>query len=183
MGVKLPAELSDHYLVQYILGNLISQVVDCPLVKQDNIDKMSKYPFFTFKWIDPGKESTTDWLGEHRQYICTMQIDAHAESSLQAMKLAKKIYEALHTDGYRRFFKQAKIIPLNITNASDRTTLSGINYDNDFGFDCSFSVISGFVYQQADLNFEYEDLDIKSVSATDLVKLADGTVSNKSKED
>ena len=160
MAYKLPAELRDHFLVQYILGKLVNQVTGCELVKDSSVDEMDEYPFFTFRWIDPGEETTADWLGPHRQYTCSMQIDAHASSDLQAMDLAQRLYEALHERPYRRFFSQACIMPSTIGNAGNRTVLRGINYDNDYGF-------------------EVEDYTIESIRAKESVigSNSDGAIS------
>lgn len=166
---RLPAKLQDHFLVQYILGELVNQVTNCELVKDSNIDEMEDYPFFTFHWIDPGIETTGDWLGKHRQYKCTMQIDAHAASDLQAMNLAQRLYEALHEAPYRRFFSQCHILPDQIGNAGNRTALQGINYDNDYGFDCSFYVTSGYEFKEQDLDFTVSDETIESVKASESV--------------
>lgn len=164
MVARLP-KLQDHFLVQYILGKLVNQVTNCELVKDSTIDEMEDYPFFTFRWIDPGEETTGDWLGEHRQFTCTMQIDAHATSDSEAMNLAQRLYEALHEVPYRRFFKQAYIVPQTVGNSANRTTLQGINYDNDYGFDCSFYVTGGFLFEEKDLNFVPRDPVIESVKA------------------
>lgn len=179
MAYKLPAELRDHFLVQYILGKLVNQVTGCELVKDSSVDEMDEYPFFTFRWIDPGEETTADWLGPHRQYTCSMQIDAHASSDLQAMDLAQRLYEALHERPYRRFFSQACIMPSTIGNAGNRTVLRGINYDNDYGFDCTFYVTGGFTFQESDLNFEVEDYTIESIRAKESVigSNSDGAIS------
>lgn len=168
MANNLPV-LSDHFLVQYILGKLVNQVTGCELVEDASIDEMEDYPFFTFKWIDFDQEPNADWLGKHRQYICTMQIDCHSNSSVQAMNLARKLYEALHEVPYRRFFKQAYILPQTIGNTGNRTTLQGINYDQDYGFDCSFAVTGGFEFLEKDLNFNVEDYAIESIKGTSSV--------------
>lgn len=164
MASNIP-ELKDQFLVQYILGELVNKVCECEMVEQDSIEEMEDYPFVTFNWIDFDTPTTSDWLGEHKQYTCTMQIDVHATKSYESAKLAEKLFNALHEDVYRRFFKQANILPINISNTSNRTVLSGINYDQDYGFDCSFSIIGGYVYQPSDLNFEVSDSVIESVRA------------------
>lgn len=166
---RLPAKLRDHFLVQYILGKLVNQVTNCEFIKDDNADEMDDYPFFTFHWIDPGQETTGDWLGKHRQYKCTLQIDAHATSDLQAMNLAQRLYEALHKVPYRRFFSQCHILPDRIGNAGNRTVLRGINYDNDYGFDCSFYVTSGYEFQEKDLDFTVSNETIETIKAEESV--------------
>ena len=164
MADKLP-ELKDQFLVQYILGEIVNQVCNCEMIEQNSIDEMEDYPFVTINWIDPGTLTTADWLGEHKQYLCSLQIDVHATQSIEALQLSEKLFNALHEDAYRRFFKQAHILPESITNTSNRTALSGINYDQDFGFDCSFSIVSGYVYQPQDLNFDVDESVIESVEA------------------
>lgn len=186
MADKLPAELQDHFLVQYILGKLVNQVTNCELVKNSNIDEMEDYPFFTFNWIDLGKETTGDWLGQHRQFNCTMQIDAHATSDTEAMNLSQRLYEALHEVPYRRFFKQAYIVPQSVGNTANRTTLQGANYDNDYGFDCTFCVTGGFLFEEKDLNFVPQDSVIESVKADENVlgtNSEDAILANKNKEE
>ena len=185
MASNLPV-LSDHFLVQYILGKLVNQVTGCELVEDANIDEMEDYPFFTFKWIDFDQEPNADWLGKHRQYICTMQIDCHSNSSVQAMNLARKLFEALHEVPYRRFFKQAYIVPQTVGNASNRTTLQGINYDNDYGFDCTFYVTGGFLFERKDLNFTFQDQTIETVKADESVlgtNAKDAIFADKNKEE
>ncbi|WP_046814066.1 phage neck terminator protein [Lactobacillus helveticus] len=166
---KLPAKLQDHFLVQYILGKLVNQVTNCELVTDSNLDEMENYPFFTFHWIDLGEETTSDWLGQHRQFTCTMQVDAHATSDIEAINLAQRLYEALHEAPYRRFFKQAYIVPQTVSNTANRTTLQGVNYDNDYGFDCSFYVTGGFLFEEKDLNFTFQDQTIETVKADESV--------------
>ena len=185
MASNLPV-LSDHFLVQYFLGKLVNQVTGCELVEDANIDEMEDYPFFTFKWIDFCQEPNADWLGKHRQYICTMQIDCHSNSSVQAMNLARKLFEALHEVPYRRFFKQAYIVPQTVGNASNRTTLQGINYDNDYGFDCTFYVTGGFLFERKDLNFTFQDQTIETVKADESVlgtNAKDAIFADKNKEE
>lgn len=177
LQTKLP-ELRDHYLVQYILGKIVNYVCNCELVEQNNIDEMEDYPFVTFNWITLNNPTTSDWLKDHPQYVCTMQVDIHATTSIEALELAGKLYTALHESPYARAFKQAQIVPQKITNTSNRTTLSGINYDNDYGFDCSFLVNGNFTYQEEDLQFDFDETEIKSINAAGNTELTDGTVTN-----
>lgn len=166
---KLPAKLQDHFLVQYILGKLVNQVTNCELVKDTNIDEIEDYPFFTFHWIDLSTETTGDWLGKHRQYKCTMQIDSHAASDTQAMVLSQQLYEALHEVPYRRFFSQCHILPDQIGNTGNRTVFQTTNYDNDYGFDCSFYITGGYEFKEEDLDFTVSDETIESVKASESV--------------
>lgn len=174
---RLP-ELKDHYLIQFILGKLVNYICNCELVNQNNIEGMEDYPFFTFNWITLNAPTTTDWLRDHPQYVCTLQIDAHATNEVEALELATKLFNALHQSNYIRSFIQTQIVPQNITNTSNRTVLSGINYDNDFGFDCSFLVNGGNVFQERDLQFNFEDTDIESIKAASKVKVTNETVTN-----
>lgn len=160
---------SDQELVQLILGEIVNQVCKCEMVDQSNIDEMEDYPFVTFNWIDPGRETTADWLGEHTQYNCTMQVDVHATSSSQALQLAKELHDALRSNPYRRFFSQANIMPEVIGNSGNRTSLAVLNYDYDFGFDCTFTVTSGFSYKIKDLNFVVSNSTIDTVKAKENV--------------
>ena len=168
MASNLPV-LSDHFLVQYILGKLVNQVTGCELVEDANIDEMEEYPYVTFTWIEPEKETTTDWLGEQRQYVCHLQIDVHATKPLEAQELAERIFVALHEDAFRRLFKQANIVPQEITNTSNRTTMIGINYDQDYGFDCSFLVNRGQEFKEKDLDWSVDQETITSITANNLL--------------
>ena len=159
---QLP-ELKDHYLIQYILGKLVNHVCECELVSANNIDEMENYPFVTYNWITLEAPTTPDWLKDHPQYVCKLQIDVHATSEIEALQLSTKLFNALHESNYVRTFEQAQIVPQKITNTSNRTALSGINYDNDYGFDCSFLVNSNFIYKKDELNFDYEDTTISSI--------------------
>ena len=174
---KLP-ELKDHYLIQYILGKLVNYVCGCEMVSQNNIDEMEDYPFVTYNWITLETPTTPDWLKEHPQYVCTLQIDIHATSEVEALQLSTKLFNALHQSNYRRSFKQAQIVPQKITNTSNRTALLGINYDNDFGFDCSFLVNGNFTYQEKDLQFDYSDINIESVKAAGNISVTNGIVTS-----
>ena len=178
MPVNQLPELRDHYLVQYILGKIVNHVCNCELVEQNNIEEMEDYPFVTFNWITLNNPTTSDWLKDHPQYVCTMQIDVHATTSIEALELSSKLYSALHESPCIRAFKQAQIVPQKITNTSNRTALSGINYDNDYGFDCSFLVNGNFIYQEKDLQFDFSETEIKSISAAGNTRLTDGTVTN-----
>lgn len=174
---KLP-ELKDHFLIQFILGKLVNYVCRCELVERNSIEEMSEYPFVTFNWITPVAPTTSDWLKDHPQYVCTMQIDVHATTTTEAMDLSLKLFNALHESNFVRSFHQAQIVPQRITNTSNRTALSGINYDNDYGFDCSFLINSGFVFKESDLRFDYIDTTIESVKLASNIHVTQNGVAN-----
>lgn len=174
---KLP-ELKDHFLIQFILGKLVNYVCGCELVERNSIEEMSEYPFVTFNWITPAAPTTSDWLKDHPQYVCTMQIDVHATTTTEAMDLSLKLFNALHESNFARSFYQAQIVPQKITNTSNRTALSGINYDNDYGFDCSFLISSGFVFKESDLQFDYRDTTIKSVKLASNIHVTKNGITN-----
>lgn len=159
---KLP-ELKDHFLVQFILGNLVEQVCGCEFVPSQSIDEIDSYPFVSFNWITLGTDTTSDWLKGHPQYICTMQIDIHATSNEEASSLATKLYSALKERSYRELFTQAHIVPQDISNTSNRTVLMNENIDHDFGFDVTFLVTGGFVYELDELNFVTSNEVIESL--------------------
>lgn len=158
-------KMSDHYLVQYILGVIVNKAINCEFVEEANVEAMEDYPFVTFRWIDLGQETTGDWLGKHRQYECTMQIDVRSSNKRQSMELARTLYEVLHEEPYRRAFRQAYILPHTISNSSNRTTLEGINEEYDYGFDCSFYVTSGMEFEEKDLKFDFNEDLIESIKA------------------
>ena len=168
MADNLPP-LKGNFLVTYILGKLVNMICNCEMVQRENIDEMEEYPYVTFTWIEPEKETTTDWLGEQRQYVCHLQIDVHATKPLEAQELAERIFVALHEDAFRRLFKQANIVPQEITNTSNRTTMIGINYDQDYGFDCSFLVNRGQEFKEKDLDWSVDQETITSITANNLL--------------
>lgn len=170
--------LRDHYLIQYILGKVVNHACNCELVNRANIDEMENYPFFTFSWIDFINKTTTDW---RQQYTCVIQVDVHSSDPDQGLELATRLYSALQEDTYRRWFKQAEIVPVQTTSPSDRTALRGINYDNDAGFDCSF-LVNSKTFEENDLTFVYSDVDIESVANTGAIAESDLQVNAKAKK-
>lgn len=172
-------ELKNHYLIQFILGKIVNYVCNCEMVAQNQIDDMEDYPFVTFNWITLETPTTSDWLGKHQQYKCTLQVDVHASSEIEALELSNELFNALHEDRFVRSFTQAQIVPQKVTNTSNRTALSGINYDNDFGFDCSFLVNGNLVFTQDELKFDYFDTNIEKIDISKNMKLTDETVENK----
>lgn len=168
-------------LIAYILGNVVDQVCHCDLILQNTVDEMTPYPFVTFQIVSPENDSTSDWLGDNRQFTVDLQVDAHAGDFYTANKLAMRLYEALHDDGYRRFFKQASIVPQSTTSTSNRTTLEGVNYDNDVGFYCSFLVNGVRDYAAEDLSFKYESFNIKTADAG-IAEVTNDTVTSKERK-
>lgn len=162
----------------------MKQVCGCDLLLQQTVDTQEPYPFVTFSIVTPEQDTTTDWLGDGRQYVCTFQIDVHAGQPFTANDMARKLYEALHDRGYRRYFTQANIVPQKITNTSNRTFMSGVNYDNDFGFDCSFLVTAPKTYKSEDLDFEYSGgIDIHSIKAENMAVEGTSIAVKKNKEE
>ncbi|RVU70164.1 hypothetical protein EJK17_09025 [Lactobacillus xujianguonis] len=157
-------KMSDHFLVQSILGKVIEDLTGRPLVNMANTDEMPDYPYFSFNWIDLGKDTTTDWLGVNEQYVSTMQIDVHDSDPDRAQQLSRKLYRALRSVNYQRVFNQAQIVPQNITNTSNRTVILGSYYDYRYGFDCSFLINGGQEYDFSKLKFDYSTTDIKTVT-------------------
>lgn len=178
MDYKTPP-LRDNYLVQYILGKVVNHVCNCELVNQANIDEMEDYPFSTFTWIDFNRQTTTDWL---KQYTCVLQLDIYDSDPDRALMLSQDMYDALHKDAYRRWFKQANVVPISTTQTSNRTVLKGTNYSNRYGFDCSFLVNSGQTFDEKDLKFEYSDIDIRSVNGVGSIAESDLKVNANAKK-
>lgn len=158
-------ELHDHFLLAYILEQVVKQACKCPLIKQNTIEMQKDYPFATYQFVNLEHQTTGDWLGKGRQYKTLVQLDIHDSQPFKALELCQSLHEALQAPGYRRFFKQAGMLPEDISDTSDRTALAGVNYDNDFGFDCSFLVNSGGIsFKVSDLSFVLDqDIEIKTV--------------------
>lgn len=178
MATNLP-ELRDHFLVSFIFGKLVKQVLGCDAILADQVGERQDYPFVTFNFVILDQEETSDWRHGHN-YRTLMQVDCHATSAFSAMQMAQKLYEAMHMEGYRRFFIQAGVVPQNIDHTASRTVLEGINYDYDYGFDVTYLVQSGVVYSAKDLAFVFDETTIESVKTADLV--SDSTIDVK-KED
>lgn len=173
-------ELSGLPLALFILQEVSKQAINCKVYPQNRTASISEYPFVSYNIVVPEIETTGDWLGEARQYTAVVQLDVHASNQVQAMQLSEALYEALHDVGYRRFFKQAGILPSNMTNTSNRTVLTDQNYDQDFGFDCSFLITGTKKYDTSQLDFEYSETDILSVHGVDNIE---GTTFDTSKSD
>lgn len=146
-------ELRDHYLVAYILGELVQQVLGCDLIAQADTDDREDYPFVTFGFITMESDETSDWLEDGMVYATQLQLDCHADNLYQAAQMAQKLHSALCGRAYRNWFKSVDIVPQRILGASNRTVLEGINYDHDFGFDVEFLVKSK-VWTEDQLNFD-----------------------------
>ncbi|MBP2057894.1 hypothetical protein J2Z60_001069 [Lactobacillus colini] len=167
MVYKQP-ELKDQYLLAFILGKLVNVVCDCDLIYQNQVNEREQYPYVTYNFISPMQEVTSDWLGKVRPFTCLLQIDCHAHEPFEANQMATKLNDALHDEMYRHFFNQAKIVPQIVTNTQDRTSLAGINYDCDFGFDCSFEVLGGITYKKEELDFNpIPNTTIKTIDTTE----------------
>ena len=141
---------------------------------------IEEYPVVTYNIVIPETETTGDWLEDERQYTSVVQLDVHSTRQLEAMTLSQSLCEALHDIGYIRFFKQVNILPQQITNVSNRTVLTAENYDQDFGFDCSFLINGTKKYDTSQLDFEYSKTDILSTHG---VNLLEGDTFDASKSD
>lgn len=160
-------ELSGLPLALFILQEVSKQAINCTVVPANRTPPIEKYPVVTYNIVIPETETTGDWLGEERQYTSVVQLDIHSTRQIEAMTLSQRLYEALHDTGYIRFFKQVNILPQQITNVSNRTVLTAENYDQDFGFDCSFLINGTKKYDTSQLDFEYSKTDILSVHGVD----------------
>ena len=56
--------MKDHYLVIYILIQVVNQLLHCNVYPQFNAGLRDKYPFVTYSWIDAGSNTTMDDMGE-----------------------------------------------------------------------------------------------------------------------
>ena len=156
-------ELSGLPLALFILQEVSKQAINCKVVPANRTPPTEEYPVVTYNIVVPETETTGDWLEDERQYTAVVQLDAHSTRQLEAMTLSQRLYEALHDTGYIRFFKQVNILPTQITNTSNRTVLTAENYDQDFGFDCSFLINGTKKYDTSGLQLEYQQYDIRSV--------------------
>lgn len=161
-------ELRDHYLVAYILGELVERVLGCDLIAQADTGDREEYPFVTFSFITMESDETSDWLEDGMVYTTQLQLDCHADNLYQATQMAQELHSALCGRTYRNWFKSVDIVPQRVLGTSNRTALEGINYDYDFGFDMEFSVKSK-AWTEDQLNFEVIPADeaIESVGVSD----------------
>lgn len=160
-------ELSGLPLALFILQEVSKQAINCTVVPANRTPPIEEYPVVTYNIVIPETETTGDWLEDERQYTSVVQLDVHSTRQLEAMTLSQSLCEALHDTGYIRFFKQVNILPQQITNVSNRTVLTAENYDQDFGFDCSFLINGTKKYNASELDYEYSKTDIRSVHAVD----------------
>lgn len=156
-------ELSGLPLALFILQEVSKQAINCKVVPANRTPPIKDYPVVTYNIVVPETETTGDWLEDERQYTSVVQLDVHSIRQIEAMTLSQRLYEALHDTGYIRFFKQVNILPTQITNTSNRTVLTAENYDQDFGFDCSFLINGTKKYDTSGLQLEYQQYDIRSV--------------------
>lgn len=163
-------ELSGLPLALFILQEVSKQAINCTVVPANRTPPIEKYPVVTYNIVIPETETTGDWLEDERQYTSVVQLDIHSTRQIEAMTLSQSLCEALHDTGYIRFFKQVNILPQQITNVSNRTVLTAENYDQDFGFDCSFLINGTKKYDTSQLDFEYSKTDILSVHGVDLLE-------------
>ena len=173
-------EFSGLPLALFILQEVSKQAINCTVVPANRTPPIEKYPVVTYNIVVPETETTGDWLEDGRQYTSVVQLDVHSTRQLEAMTLSQSLCEALHDTGYIRFFKQVNILPEQITNVSNRTFLTAENYDQDFGFDCSFLINGTKKYDTSQLDFEYSKTDILSVHGVDNIE---GTTFDTSKSD
>ena len=173
-------EFSGLPLALFILQKVSKQAINCTVVSANRTPPIEEYPVVTYNIIVPETETTGDWLEDERQYTSVVQLDVHSTRQLEAMTLSQRLYEALHDTGYIRFFKQVNILPQQITNVSNRTVLTAENYDQDFGFDCSFLINGTKKYDTSQLDFEYSKTDILSTHG---VNLLEGDTFDASKSD
>ncbi|MBI1706559.1 hypothetical protein HYQ53_1777 [Lactobacillus crispatus] len=157
--------MMDNYLVIYQLIQVVNQKYHCGVYPQMNAGLRSNYPFITYDWVDPGSDVTLD---ETDVMEVRLQIDVQATDMYEALNTANDLRKTLaHSYGYRGFFKQAHVIPHNVSGTSSRNFYNGTQLPvYRFGFDCSFSIYrAGTIYKPEDLNFEFNETTIESIKA------------------
>lgn len=171
--------MKDHYLVIYILIQVVNQLLHCNVYPQFNAGLRDKYPFVTYSWIDAGSNTTMDDMGEME---VTLQIDVQATDQYQALEMITSLHKALKWSyGYRRYFKQAHIIPHSVSGTNAKPSYGYGDVINDYWFECSFSLYDlGTIYKPEDLNFVFNESIIESIKAMNTMN---GTSIKTSKED
>lgn len=169
---KRPA-LKKQYLVVFILSELVKQLFDCPLVPQNNVGEQAKYPFVTYSFTDPHQDTTADHRSD--QMIVTMLFDCHTQDYFKANEMAETLRDTLvSSDGYRRYFTQADVVPQEPAGGSDigdhTAQLFGYRYDNAVGFYYAFLVShADTTVDEKSLNFTFDESIIESVKANSLI--------------
>lgn len=159
-------ELKGNELLIYILEKAINHACDCPMVYAKRIDTQHKYPFITYNWILLRKDLTVDMMTDNAPYMAQIQLDSHSGNVLNSLELINKLYACLKSSAGRRTFEQANIAFTTSTDIEDRTTAPEVNYDYDFGFDCTFTINGIKNYNLDELKFDYEETEITSVGIT-----------------
>ena len=157
--------MMDNYLVIYQLIQVVSQKYHCGVYPQINAGLRSNYPLITYEWVDPGSDVTRD---ETDVMEARLQIDVQSTDMYEALNMANDLRRTLaHSYGYRRFFKQAHVIPHDVNKAGSRNFYSGTQQAiYRYGFDCSFSIYqAGTIYKPDDLSFEFNEETIDSIKA------------------
>ena len=171
--------MMSHYLIIYILIQVVDQLFHCSVYPQYNAGLRDKYPFVTYSWIDAGSNTTMDDMGEMET---TLQIDVQAKDQFEALRMITSLHKALKwSDGYRRYFKQANIIPHSVTGTNAKPSYGYGDVINDYFFECSFSLYDPeTIYKPEDLNFEFNESTIESIKALNMMR---GTFTETKKED
>lgn len=157
--------MMDNYLVIYQLIQVVSQKYHCGVYPQINAGLRSNYPLITYEWVDPGSDVTRD---ETDVMEVRLQIDVQSTDMYEALNMANDLRRTLaHSYGYRRFFKQAHVIPHDVNKSGSRNFYSGTQQAiYRYGFDCSFSIYqAGTIYKPENLNFVFNESTIESIKA------------------
>ncbi len=166
---KWRPELKWSYLVVFILAKIVDREFGCKIVPYNNPGKQPSYPYVTYHPINAHDYTTSDHRSD--QFYVQLQLDAHTSDPIMASDMATKLLDALtNSQGYRNWFDQVNVVPTplpkNKSEIQDHTTLPGINYDNAYGFYFDFLISrADLVYQEKDLNFDFEEETIESVRA------------------
>lgn len=157
--------MKNNYLVVYTLIQVVNQMFHCGVYPQMNAGLRGDYPFVTYNWVDAGSDTTLD---DTDVMETVLQIDVQSTDPSVSPDMANELRRALaHSYGYRRFFKQAHVVPHNVQGVTPRNFYNGAQqavYRD--GFDCSFSIYrAGTVYKPDDLSFEFNETTIESIKA------------------
>lgn len=160
-------------LLIHCLSEIFKQSTGLFLYVQDSSDDRPAYPFATFLAVTPDHEEWSD-SPVQRPVQVILQLDIHSNDYWQANDLAVKLHDALKDAGYKRFLKQVHMSVQKVDDVMSHNAVEGSNYDYAQGMDVTFELITGYEFEDADLNFTYSPsgtIDSSTITADDDYKI------------